>query len=117
MMHRTRPSALAALLLAALALAWAAPAAALPPALEKAKAEGLVGEQADGYLGLVSGSAPPDVRKGVDEVNAQRRALYEQRGREQGTDARTYGAVVGAKLVAEERPGNYVRTDRGWVKK
>ena len=116
-MHRTRPPALAALLLVALALVWAAPAAALPPALEKAKAEGLIGEQADGYLGLVTGSAPPDVRKGVDEVNAQRRGLYAKRAKEQGTDARTYGAVVGAKLVAEEKPGHYVKTDKGWVKK
>jgi uncharacterized protein len=41
------------------------------------RATGLVGEQADGYLGLV-GSASADIRAQMDAVNIQRRSYYTQ---------------------------------------
>ena len=106
-----------AALLSALLLALALPAAALPPVLEQAKKEGVVGEQVNGYLGLVKGTAPPDVRSAMEEVNSQRKALYQARAREQATDATTYGAVVGKTQVEREPKGNWVRTDKGWHRK
>ncbi len=63
---------------ALLALALASPALARP--LDGARRAGLVGEQADGYLGIVSASAPADVVRQVQEINAgQARALCPDR--------------------------------------
>jgi len=42
------------------------------------KAQGLVGEQNNGYLGLVKGDAPPDVKALVADVNNQRKAQFKQ---------------------------------------
>jgi uncharacterized protein YdbL (DUF1318 family) len=107
-----------ALLLGALALALvAAPALALPPILEQAKKDGVVGEQVNGYLGLVKGSAPGDVRSAVDQVNSERKALYQERAAKQGTDATTYAAVVGKNLVEREPKGHWVRSAKGWERK
>lgn len=56
------------------------------------RASGAVGEQADGYLGVV-GSAPANVRDQVNAINIKRRAFY--------TDiARTRGATVQEVAVA-----------------
>ncbi len=46
--------------------------------LTQPKADGLIGEQADGYLGLVSQNAPADIKKLVNEVNAKRKAGYQE---------------------------------------
>jgi hypothetical protein len=51
------------------------PAAASP--LEDAKKAGLIGEQPDGYVGLVTGSAPANVVALVKDVNVKRRAAYQ----------------------------------------
>jgi hypothetical protein len=104
-------------LLAVALMALASPALALSPTLEKAKKDGVVGEQVDGYLGLVKGSAPGNVRKEMDAVNAQRKALYQDRAKTKGTDVATYAAVVGTKQVKREPKGNWVRTAKGWQKK
>ena len=67
------------LLAAALALGPAATsglaAAALQESAAELRATGLVGEQYDGYLGLV-GAAPSRVRTEMDAVNIRRRAHY-----------------------------------------
>lgn len=39
------------------------------------RASGVVGEQADGYLGVV-GNAPRSIREQVDALNIERRAFY-----------------------------------------
>jgi uncharacterized protein YdbL (DUF1318 family) len=117
-MHRRRPFRLSLPGLVLLALALAAPASALPPVLEQAKVDGVVGEQADGYLGLVKGSAPADVKNAVDAINTGRRNEYQRRAQEQGVDAATYGAVAGQKLVDREPSGRFVRgADGRWAKK
>ncbi len=105
-----------ALLLAAVVLALA-PASALSPLLEKAKADGVIGEQADGYLGFVKGNGPANVEKAMQEVNVQRKALYRERAKQKGTDVKTYAAVVGKTQIARESKGNWVKGDKGWVRK
>lgn len=47
------------------------------------RASGVVGEQADGYLGLV-GSASAAVRAQMDDVNIQRRAAYTRLASQRG---------------------------------
>ena len=63
---------------AALLMLVAAPslAQAADPAVEAARASGLVGEQADGYLGIVKPGGASDLRARVDAINIQRRAIY-----------------------------------------
>lgn len=62
--------------------------------VSKAKDQGLVGEQADGYLGFVRGEAQADadVQAAVAEINAGRARLYRELASRRGVDP----AVVGA---------------------
>lgn len=73
-----RFSALAALLASVLALAT--PAYAQRDAvLAQARDTGLIGEQADGYLGFVPGAQiSADLRGRVEQNNMRRRAVYTQ---------------------------------------
>ena len=53
------------------------------PAYQAARAAGEVGEQPDGYLGVV-GSASPAVRALVNNINIQRKAAYTQQSAASG---------------------------------
>ena len=64
-------------LIAAAALAVAAPALAADPVVEQALSAGKVGEQWDGYLGFVSAPSG-DLKAAVDAINIKRRAGYTQ---------------------------------------
>ena len=66
---------LALALAAGFVCAPAPAAAAVQESASELRATGLVGEQYDGYLGLV-GSAPPRLRAEMDAVNIRRRAHY-----------------------------------------
>ena len=81
------------------ALALASPAAAQDAVLNQARAAGQVGEQADGYLGIVSGAqVSADVRARVDQNNIRRRALYTQRATERGASVNEMAAAVACEV-------------------
>ena len=86
--------------------------------LTQPKAEGLIGEQANGYIGLVRGDVPADIRKLVDKVNAKRKAGYEKIALKQGVPLSEV-EKVGAKTAFEKTlEGNYIRDANGtWRKK
>lgn len=68
--------------LAATALILVAPAfgQATDAVVAQARANGLVGEQTDGYLGFVPGAnITADLRGRVNQINIQRRAAYTRR--------------------------------------
>lgn len=93
-------SALAAL---AAAVAFSLPAAAQDAALNQARSQGLIGEQADGYLGFVPGaSISADLRGRVEQNNIQRRALYTRRAAERGVSVNEMAAAVACQVF--ERP-------------
>ena len=46
--------------------------------LTTAKSQGWIGEQNDGYLGVVKGNAPADVKALVADVNRQRKSQFAQ---------------------------------------
>lgn len=93
-------------------------ASAADPQIEAAIGAGIVGERADGYLGLVKGSADAAVQRKVNEVNVKRRALYERLARETGTTVEAVGAVTGEKQIAKTPSGAYyMGADGQWVKK
>jgi uncharacterized protein YdbL (DUF1318 family) len=85
--------------------------------LDGAKAGGQIGESADGYLGVVAGDAPAEVRQLVAEVNAGRREKYAEIAQQNGTSVETVAALAGRKLVDRAKAGEYVKTNGGWTRK
>lgn len=85
--------------LAAAVLALAAPALAQNGVISQARADGLIGEQADGYLGFVPGAQiSADLRGRVDQNNMQRRQLYTRRASERGVSVNEMAAAVACEV-------------------
>ena len=86
--------------------------------LTQPKADGLIGEQANGYLGLVAQNVPANVKKLVAEVNAKRKAGYQKIAAKQGTSLSEVEKVGGNKAIEKTLRGNYIRGANGtWHKK
>lgn len=86
--------------------------------LDEAKSAGLVGEQNDGYLGLVEQDVPSEVRQLVERVNRERRQRYEQIASENDIAVRDVARLAYARAVEATRSGNFVQDDQGnWVRK
>lgn len=99
-----------------LALALAAlPAFAVE--LDEVKADGLVGERADGYLGLVDTSAPDDVVDLVAEINDKRRAEYERIATANDLSVEQVQALAGKKAIARTISGHWILVNGGWEQK
>jgi len=111
---------IAAAVMAALALT---PAAAYAmdskAAVDAAKAAGIVGEQADGFLGFVKPSSDPAVKAAVDDINQGRAALYRQAAAKNGVSVEAAGASAYTQVVqAKLKPGEYYKPNGGgWVRK
>ncbi|MDB5447922.1 MAG: hypothetical protein JWQ97_3239 [Phenylobacterium sp.] len=107
---------LAALALPAAAFAQSAQAKA---AVDAAKAAGVVGEQADGFLGFVTGAADPALKAAVAEINAGRAAVYREAAAKSGATPEAAGASAFVNAILPRiQPGQYYRpAGGGWVKK
>ncbi len=123
MTFRTAPLRTAATLLSALAAlsGAAAPAhaqtAAAKAAVDAGKGQGEVGEQADGYLGLVSGEGGA-LRAAVAEINAGRAAAYRDAAAKTGVTPAAAGEATARQLQARTPAGQYVRSTAGtWTRK
>ncbi|PCD02571.1 hypothetical protein COC42_14285 [Sphingomonas spermidinifaciens] len=107
---------LAALILSVGAIASGAAHAQRDPAYAAARAAGQVGEQTDGYLGIV-GAATPDLRALVNKINIQRKAAYTQ-GAQAGSTVEQFAFVSGCNLIARTEPGEmYQAPDGSWKKR
>ena len=85
-------------------------------AVDAAKAAGTVGEQADGYLGIVS-SADGAVTAAVNEINAGRRQVYTQTATKSGVSPDAAGQATGAQLIAKTPAGQFIKPIGGaWTK-
>lgn len=103
-------------LMLALLMGAASPVLAGP--LDDAKAQGLVGERVDGYLGIVPGSVPPAVQDLVEDINAKRRQKYGQVAQERGVAIDAVAAIAGQKLVDRAASGQFVAGPAGnWRRK
>ncbi len=101
-------------LIAALA-AVAVPVAAWAqrdPAYAAARAAGEVGEQPDGYLGVV-GSGSASLRALVSNINIQRKAAYTQKAQASGATVEQLAFTSGCNLIAQTKPGEKYRTPGG----
>jgi uncharacterized protein YdbL (DUF1318 family) len=86
--------------------------------LEEAKTQGVVGEQANGYLGIVQPGASAEVQALVNDVNQKRRHMYEEIARRNSTKLEAVEMLAGKTAIDNTRPGNFVRSPSGqWVKK
>lgn len=92
----------------------ASPAFAL--SLQDAKTQGLVGEQLNGYLGIIKESS--DVKALVSNVNKRRKAKYQELAKKNNIDLATVAKLAGNKAISKTKSGNYIQNQSGqWVKK
>lgn len=84
--------------------------------LDAAKAQGLLGEQPDGYLGVVQST--PDAVALAADINAKRKAAYEEIARKNGATLAQVAAMTGERVIAKAAAGTYIKTPQGqWQKK
>ncbi|SRR5690554_559310 len=94
--------------------AWALSLQDAMAGLDQAKEQGLVGEQPDGYLGVVKaqGNAAEIVRL----INEARKAEYQRLASKNGISISNVEAIAGKKAIEKTRPGHYIYSN-GWVRK
>jgi uncharacterized protein YdbL (DUF1318 family) len=113
-MIRSFSHALAALLLAL--VLTVSDRTARADALDDAKAQGLVGEQADGYVGAVEGAG--GVQALIDEINAKRKAAYADIAAQRGAPTEAVAQIAGKKLIERTPKGQFVRGSNGqWTER
>lgn len=86
------------------------------PVVETARSQGLVGEQADGYLGF-SKSPSADVKSRVDAINIKRRAFYTDLAAKRGVTVQEVAAATACELFQSRiATGESYRTEGGqWL--
>lgn len=85
--------------------------------LQGAKSQGLVGEQLNGYLGVVASSVSSDVKALVADVNKKRKKKYQSIANQNGTSLDTVELLAGKKAIEKTATGNYIQSATGWKKK
>ena len=83
--------------------------------LQEAKAAGLLGERADGYVGVVSDT--PEANRIAEDMNAKRRTGYQDIAAERGLTQEEVEAVAGQRNIRETPGGEYIYTTNGWQRK
>lgn len=96
-----------------LALLLALPLAAAAQSLDAYRAQGVIAERFDGYVEVRADEAPAEARRLVQEVNAQRRELYQERARSQGVPAEEVGKVYAETIMERAPAGTYFRMPGG----
>ncbi|WEK45048.1 MAG: YdbL family protein [Candidatus Sphingomonas colombiensis] len=82
------------------------------PAYAAARAEGKVGEQPDGYLGVV-GAGTPELRALVNSINIQRKAAYTQKAQASGATVEQMAFTSGCNLILQTAAGEKYKTAGG----
>jgi len=86
--------------------------------LSQPKADGLIGEQENGYIGLVKQNVPADIKKLVNDVNARRKAGYQKISKRENTPLSQVERVGGNTAIEKTLRGNYIRDASGaWRRK
>ena len=84
------------------------------PEYASARAAGQVGEQQDGYLGVV-GSQPASVAAMVRDLNNKRRQVYTEGAATSKSTVQEYATASACRLLAETRAGEkYQAPDGSW---
>ncbi|MBI1424245.1 MAG: DUF1318 domain-containing protein [Gammaproteobacteria bacterium] len=86
--------------------------------LQDAKEQGLLGEQPDGYLGLVKADASADVKALMSDINARRKQEYQSIARRNNTQLNVVETLAGKKAIERTPAGQYIRLPSGqWTRK
>lgn len=89
---------------------------ALAMSLQDAKSQGFLGEQQNGYLGLVK--ANPEASAVMTDVNAKRRAQYEKIAKKNNISVDDVAKLAAQKAIGAADKGHYVQDSNGkWFKK
>ena len=87
------------------------------PAYAAARANGQVGEKMDGYLGIV-GAETADLRRIVNDINIQRRAVYAEKAQAANATLEEYAFTAGCLLISRTTTGEmYQAYSGGWKKR
>lgn len=91
---------------------------AFAASLDDAKAQGLVGERIDGYVGAVASNPSGEISSLVSSINAARKAEYAKIAAKNGQPVSVVEKLAAAKLIERLGAGQYY-TDKGgnWIRK
>lgn len=82
--------------------------------LSDAKQQGLVGERVDGLLGAIATSR--EVKELVNDINAQRLAVYKQIAEKNAMTLDQVSVLAGEKAIKKTPRGQYIQNTAGqWV--
>ena len=85
--------------------------------LDAPRAAGTVGERYDGYA-VARGAVPPDLAALVQQVNAERRAVYQQRAKSDGVPVEAIGKIYAGEILKSAPPGTWFLGENGqWTRK
>jgi len=85
--------------------------------LDGPRAAGAVGERYDGYA-VARGAVSPDIAKLVDQVNAERRAVYAERAKNTGAPIEAVGKIYAQEIVKSAPAGTWFLAENGqWTRK
>ncbi|HMS19319.1 YdbL family protein [uncultured Sphingorhabdus sp.] len=112
---KDRIEMVAAALLIGAAVAGSGAIAQRDPAYQQARADGLIGEKTDGYLGFVTPPSPA-VKALVDDLNIKRKAKYTEEALANGATVEEMAFRTGCRLIKERTaPGEmYQAPDKSW---
>jgi len=86
--------------------------------VDAAKARGVVGEQGDGLLGFVTGSADAATTSAVGDINTGRRKVYAETAAKAGVTPEAAGEASAQILLKKIPPGQFYKPLGGsWEKK
>lgn len=95
-----------------------ADAASAKAIVDAAKAQGVVGEQGDGFLGLVTGSGDSKVSAAVSEINSGRASVYADAAAKSGVTPAAAGQAAAQQIFQRIPPGQYYKPIGGsWTRK
>lgn len=95
------------------------PVSAASALVENAKDRCIIGEQADGYIGVVSGqSASAELQREIRDINQQRKTVYSNLAKRNGVTIEVAAALTAEKLMNQATSGQCVKTSSGdWIKR
>ncbi|ABL99686.1 YdbL family protein [Shewanella amazonensis] len=84
--------------------------------LQQAKSDGFLGEQQNGYLGLIKDN--PEARALMEEVNTKRRAHYEKIAAKNKIATSDVAKLAAEKAIKAADKGHFIQDPSGkWIKK
>ncbi|MCZ9277689.1 YdbL family protein [Escherichia albertii] len=84
--------------------------------LDEARTQGRVGETLSGYLGVLKTDA--ETQALVNDINAARKANYQQLAKKNNISVDDIARLAGQKLVSRAKSGEYVQGINGkWLQK